>query len=67
VARYDEHYGERQPASTQRRWDREDREDRENREVREERRNREEPEVQNRRRAEPELVDVEPEILDDPW
>jgi sporulation protein YlmC with PRC-barrel domain len=31
------------------------------------RRDREEPEMRNRRRAEPELVDVEPEILDDPW
>jgi sporulation protein YlmC with PRC-barrel domain len=61
VARYDEHYGERQPAPAQRRWEREEREERE------ERRNREEPEMQNRRRPEPELVDVEPEILDDPW
>jgi sporulation protein YlmC with PRC-barrel domain len=61
VARYDEHYGERQPAPAQRRWERDEREERE------ERRNREEPEMQNRRRPEPELVDVEPEILDDPW
>ncbi len=74
--RYDERYGERKPAvrsypsepaapaPAQRRWDQEDREDGPERE---ERRNREQPEVQNRRRAEPELVDVEPEILDDPW
>jgi sporulation protein YlmC with PRC-barrel domain len=61
VARYDEHYGERQPAPAQRRWEREEREERV------ERRNLEEPEMQNRRRPEPELVDVEPEILDDPW
>ncbi len=68
--RYEERYRERQPAvrsypsepaapaTAQRRWEREDEE---------ERMSRKEPEVQNRRRAEPELVDVEPEILDDPW
>ena len=49
------------PAAAQRRWDREEREEMK------EKRNREEPEMRNRRRAEPELVDVEPEILDDPW
>jgi len=48
-------------AAAQRRWDREEREEMK------EKRNREEPEMRNRRRAEPELVDVEPEILDDPW
>ncbi|MEB3258406.1 MAG: PRC-barrel domain-containing protein [Cyanobacteriota bacterium] len=57
----DRYYVERPPATAERRWDRDDRA---------------EPEMgrrvgeldgQNRRRAEPELVDVEPEILDDPW
>ena len=73
--RYGERYRERQPAGrsipseppapaparAERRWERDDREPQEMG------RGREEPEGPIRRRAEPELVDVEPEILDDPW
>ena len=57
----DRYYGERPPATAERRWETDDRDEPEMG------RRRGEPDGQNRRRAEPELVDVEPEILDDPW